>query len=393
MGGGGAGTTDHRGGIEDELHRIHAAGLHRSLHRAGRPLKAEIVLDGRRIINFSSNDSLGLATDRRLSAAVQDALVRYGVGSGASRLVSGNMHPHEELECKAASYLEREKALLFNSGYQANIGAIPALAGRDCTILSDELNHASLIDGIRLARAECRIYPHNDTSKLRRLLIEAPADHEVLVVTESLFSMEGDRSRLEEIVALKGTRPFMLYLDEAHALGATGPSGRGLAAETGCADSVDVVLGTLGKAFGASGAFVAARSPIVDLLLNRARSFIYSTAPMPAVAAAGSAAIDLVRDGRVARQRLRHNTERFREAVLEITGCNPPGIDHIVPVFFPGVTRVMKACADLLELGIYCQGIRPPTVPAGSCRLRFSISAAHDDEQLDQAAAALGKIL
>jgi len=365
-----------------ELDAIRKAGLYRSLRNVSTPQEAEFVLDGRTVINFSSNNSLGLANHPEICSAVKDAVDEFGVGAGASRLVSGNMEPHEALEREIAEFLKRERALFFPSGFQANTGTIPVLAGPDTLVLSDELNHASLIDGIRLSGAQRSIYPHNDVSAIEGLLREATADTPVLVVTESLFSMKGDRAPLREITALKDIRPFTLYVDEAHSMGTLGPSGRGLVAECGCESGVDVVLGTLGKAFGIAGAFVASSAPIVELLINRARSFIFSTAPMPATAEAARAALCIVRDATKLRQRLGENIDAFRRLVGEVLDEAPGGIDHIVPVPCPGADRVMKVCADLLEQGIYCQGIRPPTVAPGKCLLRFSISAIHTDRHL-----------
>ncbi len=386
--------------IDLELDAIRARGLYRALRCVSSPQQAVFVLDGRRVVNFSGNNTLGLANDRAVRAAMKDAVERWGVGSGASRLISGNMTPHEQFEQEAAAFVESEGALFFPSGYQANTGVIPVLADEETVIVSDELNHASLIDGMRLSRAETRIYPHNDVDALEETLRAIRLSRRVLVVTESLFSMEGDRAPLNAIAALKKIRPFLFYVDEAHALGAMGPSGRGLAAAEGCSREVDVLLGTLGKAFGVSGAFVAAGGPIIDLLKNRCRSFIYTTAPMPAVAAAASAALRLVREGDDLRETLRRNVARFRQLAGRVSaGALPqnvaalPGEDHIVPIVCPGAERVMAVCGALLDKGIYCLGIRPPTVPAGRCRLRFSISAAHSAEDLEKAAEALDEVL
>ncbi len=374
-----------------ELERLSAAGLRRRLRRVSSSQGAEILLDGRQVLNFSSNDSLGLAAHPSLRAASKDAIDRFGVGSGSSRLIVGNMEPHEQLERGLADFLGRERALLFPSGFQANAGCIPVLADADTVILSDELNHASLIDGMRLSRAQRVVFPHNDVAALRRLLLELPRSTPALVVTESLFSMAGDRARLAEVAALKRERPFLLWVDEAHAMGALGPGGRGLAAELGCLEDVDLLLGTLGKAFGVSGAFVAAKAPFIDLLVNRARSFIYTTGPMPAAAAAAAAALQLVRQGDTPRARLAHNTRYFRDLLAEFLSP-PAGCDHVVPVPCPGPVRVMRACELLLERGIYCQGLRPPTVPRGSCCLRFSLTALHTDSQLERAARAMREI-
>jgi glycine C-acetyltransferase len=361
--------------------------------RVSSPQEAEFVLNGKRVINFSGNNSLGLANHPSLKTAARAGIERYGFGAGASRLISGNMEPHEALETALAAFLDRERALFFPSGYQANTGALPALIGKEGVILSDALNHASLIDGMRLARAEILVYPHNDTAALRRMLGEIPDDREVMVVTEALFSMEGDRAPLAEIAALKRLRPFLLYVDEAHSLGATGPGGRGLTADGEWGKSVDVVLGTLGKAFGAQGAFIAARREVVELLVNRARTFIYTTAPPPLLACAAEAALMEVERGDPLRARLRRNASLLRESIARGLGVPPPGRDHIVPVVLPGAERVMQACTALLAEGIFCQGIRPPTVPAGRCRLRFAVSALHTRIHIERAAEALKRVL
>jgi glycine C-acetyltransferase len=370
--------------VRARLERIKAENLYRKLRCVASPQGAEFILEGRSVINFSGNNALGLATSPAVAEAARQGLEKYGVGSGASRLISGNMTPHEELEQALARFTSRERALYFPSGYQANTGAICALAHEGHVILSDELNHASLIDGIRLSRAERKVYPHNDVAYLEKELAGIPADVPVLVVTESLFSMEGDRAPLERIAALKRVRPFLLYVDEAHALGVLGPKGK-----SACALDIDIVLGTLGKAFGLSGAFIAARSPVVELLINRCRTFIYTTAPPPMLACAARAALEEVEAADEARERLRENTRRLREGIdRELMG-----VDHIVPVLLPGADRVMRACETLLEKGVFCQGIRPPTVPAGQCRLRLSVSALHTKEHLDRAIKALDQVL
>lgn len=379
--------------VKRSLEEIKAKGLFRRLRRVSSPQDPEFVLDGKRAINFSSNNTLGLATHPALAEAARDGLRRYGVGSGASRLISGHMAPHEELERALASFIGCESTLVFPSGYHANIGAIPALTGESHVILSDELNHASLIDGIRLSRAEHRIYPHNLVPALKQCLQEIPKDKDIMVVTESIFSMEGDRAPLDEIASLKNIRPFLLYVDEAHALGATGPGGRGIASALGCNAQVDFLLGTLGKAFGVAGAFLASQREGIDLLINQARSFIYTTALPPFVATAAHAALKEVENGKSLREKLKRNTAYFRGKVSSFLGSDPPGQDHIIPVFIPGRERVMEVSKALLDRDIYCQGIRPPTVPLGKCRLRFSITAQHTREHLDRAAKALEQVL
>ncbi len=345
------------------------------------------------MINFSGNNTLGLATHPALLEAARRGLDQYGLGSGASRLISGNMEPHDLLEKALSPFLDREAVLLFPSGFQANTGVIPVLAEEGTFILSDALNHASLIDGIRLSKAKAVLYPHNDVKALANALEKIPPKSPVLVVTESLFSMEGDRAPLAEIAALKDVRPFLLYVDEAHAIGALGPDGRGLAAEYGVDANVDLLLGTLGKAFGVSGAFIAGSAGLRDLVINRARSFLYTTAPPPVLALAALAALDEVRRGEPLRERLRENAAHLRERFGAILGSPLKGQDHIIPVPVPGADRVMRACAGLLERGVFCQGIRPPTVPPGQCRLRFSLSANHNSEHLERAVRALEEVL
>lgn len=379
--------------IREALEAIKKDKLYRRLRCVGSPQGAEFVLDGERVINFSGNDTLGLAAHPALAEAARDCLDRFGFGSGASRLISGNMQPHEELEKALADFLDRERALYFSSGFQANTGCLPALVNEGDAVLSDELNHASLIDGIRLAKGERIVYPHNDADAVRRILGDLPKERRAVLVTESLFSMEGDRAPIEAFAELKRKRPFLFYLDEAHALGAAGPGGRGLAAEAGRLEAVDVLLGTLGKAFGASGAFIAAKREVIELLVNRARSFIYTTAPPPMVAAAAQAALAEVKAGDALRERLKENAAGLRDRFEAILGQRPPGEDHIIPVFIPGADRVMKVCAALLERRVFCQGIRPPTVPAGRCRLRFSVTALHDEKHLDHAARSLEEVL
>lgn len=379
--------------FQEALDALKAEDRYREMRSVSTSQEAEITLDGRQVVNFSGNNSLGLASDPSLIDAACKGLKRFGLGSGASRLISGNMAPHVDLERGLAAFIECEETLLFSSGYQANTGVFPALVGRDDLILSDELNHASLIDGIRLCGAGREIYPHNDLNALEQKLKSIPASTTVWVVTESLFSMEGDRAPLAEMARLKSVHPFIFYVDEAHALGALGPKGRGLAAEAGCGREIDLLLGTLGKAFGVAGAFIATQSRLAKLLVNKARTFIYTTAPPPALACAALAALDAVKNGDSRRERLQGNTHYFRERLTALLGVAPAGCDHIVPVPVSGARRVMQASSALLESGIFCQGIRPPTVPPGRCRLRFSVSAQHTQAHLDRAIHALEQVL
>jgi len=280
-----------------QLEALRAASLDRHLREISSSQGAEIEIGGRRLVNFSSNDYLGLANDPRLREAAMAALDEFGLGAGASRLISGTQSPHVRLEHALAKWKETEAALSFSSGYAAALGTIPALVTKDDVILLDKLCHASLIDGAKLSGAILRVFPHNNLRKLESLLEWARRAHpgtRVLVLTESVFSMDGDRAPLRDLVELKKRFGGLLMLDEAHAVGVIGTNGRGLAAEENVSESVDVQMGTLSKALGASGAYICGSRSLIEWLINRARSFIYSTAPPPAIAAAAMAAVDFL---------------------------------------------------------------------------------------------------
>ena len=280
-----------------DLDELRARSLDRHLREITSAQGPEVEIDGRRLINFSSNDYLGLANDPRLRDAATATIDEFGVGAGASRLISGNLSPHVRLEQALTKWKETEAALCFSSGYAAALGTIPALVGKDDVVVLDKLCHASLIDGARLSRAVLRVFPHNHLGKLESHLEWARRRHagrRVLIVTESVFSMDGDRAPLRELIKLKKRFGALLMLDEAHAVGVIGPNGRGLAAEENVGADVDVQMGTLSKALGASGAYICGSRMLIEWLINRARSFIYSTAPSPAVAAAALAAVDFL---------------------------------------------------------------------------------------------------
>ena len=280
--------------VESQLADIRSRSLLRSLRQIETPQQPETSSGGSPLVNFSSNDYLGLAADPILREAAKACIDLWGVGAGASRLICGTLGPHAQLERDLAAFKRAEAALAFSSGYATALGALGALAGPDDVIILDKLAHASLIDGARLSRATLRVFPHNHLGKLEshlRWARETAPDGRIIVATESVFSMDGDRAPIEEIVAIKNRYGALLLLDEAHAIGVIGESGRGLADKRGVASMVDIQMGTLGKALGSAGGYICARRPIIDLLINRARSFIYSTAPLPAAAAAASAAL------------------------------------------------------------------------------------------------------
>jgi 8-amino-7-oxononanoate synthase len=371
--------------IITELLRIEGAGLYRKLRRVESDQGPTLRLDGREVINFSSNNYLGLANHPSLCKAAKEAIDRYGCGSGASRLISGNMTLHEELESKIAELKGTEAALVFNSGFQANTGILSTLVGEGDVVLSDALNHASIIDGCRLSRAKVVVYGHCDIDQLERSLRDAPSNARKLIVTESLFSMDGDEAPLADIVNLAEKHGAMVMVDEAHATGVYEPSGAGLVAKLGLGDRVPIQMGTLGKALGGFGAYVAGSKALRELLINRCRSFIFTTSLPPAVMAMGMAAIDLVMREPERRQALWNNCEGLRAGLKELGYSLGGSQSQILPLMVGDATACMRFSEKLLDGGIFAQGIRPPTVPAGTSRLRITLMATHRPEHIDQA--------
>lgn len=376
----------------EELAALRMEGLFRSMRLVEGNQSKRAVLDGREVLLLCSNNYLGLADHPLLKEAAIRAVERYGVGSGASRLVSGTMELHEALEARIATFKGTNSALVFNSGYAANTGIISAIAGRGDVIFSDRLNHASIVDGALLSRARFVRYPHNDISVLRRLLEDTEvASGRRLIVTDGVFSMDGDMAKLSDLVALKKEFNALLMVDDAHGTGVLGDGGRGSAEQCGVMAEVDIHMGTLGKALGSFGAYAAASREIIDYLVNRARSFIFSTSLPPAVLAASLAAFDLVDSpsGAELRLALAANTIRFK-AGLQAAGFDTMGSEtQIVPVYVGGAQQTMEFSRLLLEEGVFVQGIRPPTVPAVSCRLRCTLMATHNENDLGQALTAI----
>ncbi|HEY6874691.1 MAG TPA: 8-amino-7-oxononanoate synthase [Geobacteraceae bacterium] len=374
-----------------ELEELHTQGLFRTLRLLHGEQSNRVCLEGRDVLLFCSNNYLGLAEHPALKEAAIKAVERYGAGSGAARLVSGNMELHEALEARIAAFKGTEAALVFNSGYAANTGILPALVGKGDVIFSDRLNHASIVDGCLLSRARFVRYPHNDMVALRRLLERTPVQGRRLIVSDGVFSMDGDLAPLRELVALKKEFDALLMIDDAHGTGVLGDAGRGSAEFCGVAADIDIQMGTLGKALGSFGAYVAGSRDLIHILINRARSFIFSTSLPPAVLAASLAALDLVDSptGAELRSRLANNSRSFR-AALQKAGFDTMGsATQIMPVFVGGAAPTMEFSRLLLEEGVFVQGIRPPTVPAGSCRLRCTMMATHTDDDLEQAVSAI----
>ncbi len=370
--------------IQQELEEVRSRNLYRRMKVVDGEQDATVRLDGREVLNLSSNNYLGLANHPALKEAAREALDRHGCGSGASRLISGNMTAHEELEARLARFKGTEAALVFNSGYQANVGIVATLAAKGDVVLSDALNHASIIDGCRLSRAAVSVYRHCDMDHLKSLLEGTPATARKLIVTESIFSMDGDVAPLRDLVELAERHGARVMVDEAHATGVRGPNGAGVVAELGLGDRILVQMGTLGKALGAFGAYAAGSAGLRELLVNRARSFIFTTALPPVVLAMAGAAVALVEQEPGRRCALRRNTERLRNGLRRL-GYAVGGSTQILPVRVGAETPCMRLAARLLESGLHVQAIRPPTVPPGTSRLRVTTMATHTAPQMQQA--------
>jgi glycine C-acetyltransferase/8-amino-7-oxononanoate synthase len=376
----------------DRLAELESSGLRRRLRLIDGPQGPRVLLDGQPVLLLCSNNYLGIADHPRLREAAAKAALHLGTSAGASRLISGSMSIHAELERRLAEFKETEAALLFGSGYLANTGVIAALAGSGEVVCSDELNHASIIDGCRLAGAETFVYRHADPEHLAWGL-RRHGDRASLIVTDGVFSMDGDIAPLAELLELARRYRCRLMVDEAHATGCIGPGGRGSVAAAGLAGEVDVIVGTLGKALGGYGAFVCGSGELNDFLINTSRSFIFSTAPPPPAIAAAMAALELLTKQPDRVERLQRNAAVLREDLRD-QGLEPLGSDtQIVPLLIGDADEAMAICERLLEQGIFAQAIRPPTVPAGTCRLRLTAMATHSITDLREAARLIGEAM
>jgi 8-amino-7-oxononanoate synthase len=389
--------TDH---FQEQLQALRAKSLHRKLREIGTAQGAEVQSVGRQLLNFSSNDYLGLANDPLLRDAATAAIAEFGVGAGASRLISGTQSPHVRLESALAKWKGTQAAICFSSGYAAAVGTIPALVGKEDVVVLDKLCHASLIDGARLSGATLRVFPHNHLGKLESHLEWAQREHpdaRVLIVTESVFSMDGDRTPLRELVGLKTRYNAMLLLDEAHAVGVIGANGRGLAAEENLTRQIDVHLGTLSKALGVSGGYICGSRSLIEWLVNRARSFIFSTAPPAALAAAATAAVEFLESaaGEQRRQLLWQRIQTLRQA---FGGILPPAAggaqsgSAIHPVIIGDEQEAIDTSRALHAEGFLVPAIRYPTVARGAARLRVTVTAANEEGQISALAAAIHRL-
>jgi 8-amino-7-oxononanoate synthase len=365
---------------EELITELKQRSLYRQLHTIDAVNGTSVSRAGRPLVNFASNDYLGLTQNPKLKMAAAEAAQRFGAGSGASRLITGTLAIHSELEARLAAFKQTPAVLTFESGYAAALGTIPALFGQGDVIILDKLAHASLIDGARLSGAEIRVYPHNRLERLSELLNwarEKRRGAKILIITESIFSMDGDSCPLPEIVDLKEEFGASLLLDEAHAIGVLGPNGAGLAAECGLIDRVEIHLGTLSKAIGSSGGFIAGPSSLIDLLINRARTFIYSTAPPPTAIAAAIEGLDVIASARG--DQLRAALWRNHEMLtVKLKPPEPEGArSAIVPIIVGSEEQALSLSQQLVEQGFLVPAVRFPTVPRGSARLRVTLSAAH----------------
>lgn len=376
--------------LREQLAALTEKGLYRTLRENQGPPSAAAVIDGKAVVHLASNNYLGLANHPRLKAAAREALERFGAGAGASRLISGNLSLNTRLEDKVAKVKKQESALLFSTGYMANTGVLAALMEEGDAIFSDALNHASIVDGCRMSRAQTRVYPHKDMDALEKALAKSRCRRR-LIVSDGIFSMDGDIAPLPDLVNLAERYGCMLMVDDAHATGVLGARGGGTGEHFALEDRVDITVGTLGKALGGFGAFVAGAHSLREFFINRARPFIFTTALPPAVIASGIAALELLEEEPALRARLWENTAFFRQA-MERLGFNLLGSEtQIIPVLVGDASVAMEMGEMLFQEGVFVQGIRPPAVPQGSSRLRITIMATHEREALEFALAALEK--
>jgi 8-amino-7-oxononanoate synthase len=395
--------------LTERLDALRAQGLRRELRRVDSPPGTNIRIDGRTLLNFSSNDYLGLAGDPLLKEAAIRAVEKFGAGSGASRLICGSLAPHHELEEALANFKGAEAALSFSTGYATAIGTICALLGKDDVIILDKLVHACIVDAARLSGAKIRVFAHNDLNALEKILkwanrvqgskSKVRSQGRLLIVTESVFSMDGDAAPLREIVALKEKHGTWLMVDEAHATGLYGKNRRGLAEESGVSERIEIQMGTLGKAIGASGGYICGSRPLIDFLVNRARSFIFSTAPVPAAAAAAIAGVRFIQS-KAGGDRRKQLFERINELNLQSSTRlgeawvrNPQLKSAIIPILIGDETQAVAASTALREQGIFVPAIRYPTVARGKARLRVTVTATHVAEDISLLVVALRSIL
>lgn len=378
--------------LEQRLAVLREQGLHRELRQVDSAPGPHIKLGGRTFLNFSSNDYLGLANHPALKEAAIKCIEKYGAGAAASRLICGSLAPFHELEESIAAFKKTDAALTFSTGYAAALGTITALMSKDDIIILDKLVHACIVDAAKLSGAKLRVFAHNDLEDLEDKLKWAAKNIQqsgrVLVITESIFSMDGDSAPLREIVSLKEKYGAWLMVDEAHATGVAGQNGRGLADELGVSAGIEIQMGTLGKAIGASGGYICGKRALIDYLVNRARSFIFSTAPAPAAAAAAMAGVNMVQsvEGEMRRVQLRQRIHDFKS---QMANLKLEATSTIIPLIVGDETKAVSAAAGLREQGIFVPAIRYPTVARGAARLRITLTASHTEKNVELLASCL----
>ncbi|HEX5364213.1 MAG TPA: 8-amino-7-oxononanoate synthase [Gallionella sp.] len=369
--------------LQNELDERAAQGLLRRRRTLDSPQSPHVSVDGKSYLAFSSNDYLGLAHHPLLIAALQQGAQQWGVGAGAAHLVSGHFDPHQQLELQLAAFVGKPAALLFSTGYMANLGVVQALVGKGDTVFADKLNHASLNDAMLLSRAEVKRYRHNDMEQLAQLLGQERAGRKI-VITDAVFSMDGDMAPLSELLALCERYDAWLYVDDAHGFGVLGGQGRGSLAHCGIASPRIIYMATLGKAAGVSGAFVAAEQVVIDTLINHARSYVYTTATPPALSVALSDSLKLIAQGDALRAHLTRLIVRLRAGLGDLPWQLMPSDTAIQPLLVGDNQQALALSAGLRERGIWVAAIRPPTVPQGTARLRITLSAAHSEADVER---------
>ena len=379
-------------GFKNELFDLKEKNLYRSLEVLNSSNSATIQIGKKSFLNFSSNNYLGLSTHPKVIEAAKSALEKWGAGSGASRLISGNLGIHEELEKELAGFKKEEAALIFSSGYLANLGAVTSLLDERDVVLVDRLNHASLVDAARLSKAKLWVYPHRDVAVLSKLLSRAKNFRRRLVLTDAYFSMDGDVAPLDKLLEVCRDHDTILMIDEAHSTGVYGKTGAGLSEHFGLQGQMDIVMGTLSKALGSVGGYIAGRRILREYLVNRSREFIYTTAPAPAASAAALQAVKIVQKSPDLRDKLWRNIHSVREKLTEL-GFDLMGSEGpVIPVLIGGTKKVLEAKELLLKKGIFAPAIRPPTVSKGTDRIRISLMATHTKAHLEELVAILKKV-
>jgi len=368
--------------LSDELKEIKDHALLRESRTIESAQESRVQINGKTYLSFCSNNYLGLANHQKIKQSAVAAIHQYGWGAGASRLVSGNMTLHQELENKIASFKETEAALLFPTGYMANIGAICSIVSKEDIVIGDKRNHASIIDGCRQSGATFRIYPHNNMGQLASLLQRSSQYRRRLLVTDSVFSMDGDTAPLPEIAALAGQYDAITMVDDAHATGVFGPQGKGLVKQYGLEGKIDIIMGSLSKAVGSIGGFIAGSQHLIDFLRNKARSFIYTTALPPAVCAASLAGLELIQENASLIEKLWANIFYLKRRLSEYT-VTIPVESPIIPLIVGSAKDALALSHELYRNGILIPAIRPPTVPKGTSRLRISLMATHSDDDIN----------